>query len=308
MASVWRDRRSAVRLIGPRRRRPSSVGVCQPACASRLPLDGGARPIFARERRGSDRRRALSFEHAYRRAACSCSGTSIEADDAYTGQPQPATSSYLVARGRRPSSGSTASERRDAELAALLHDVGKIGIRNDRLNKPGKLTPEEFEIVKRHTVEGRAHARAASAACSDDRRRDRRARCHERWDGARLPRRPRRARRSRSSPASSAACDAFNATTSDRLYPQASTEVAIEELEAHPRDQFDPTVVDLMDRSVSSAHEEHSVTGRSRALLGDIVRLVQASSSECSLSALVSAQLVAVMKRRRRQEADRRDL
>jgi HD-GYP domain-containing protein (c-di-GMP phosphodiesterase class II) len=38
--------------------------------------------------------------------------------------------------------------------ASVLHDIGKIGVRKDVLNKPGKLTPEEFEEVKQHVVHG----------------------------------------------------------------------------------------------------------------------------------------------------------
>jgi HD-GYP domain-containing protein (c-di-GMP phosphodiesterase class II) len=38
----------------------------------------------------------------------------------------------------------------DMEMGALLHDIGKIGVPDGILNKPGRLTPEEFEIVKRH--------------------------------------------------------------------------------------------------------------------------------------------------------------
>jgi HD-GYP domain-containing protein (c-di-GMP phosphodiesterase class II) len=38
----------------------------------------------------------------------------------------------------------------DLEMGALLHDIGKIGVPDNILNKPGRLTPEEFEVVKRH--------------------------------------------------------------------------------------------------------------------------------------------------------------
>jgi HD-GYP domain-containing protein (c-di-GMP phosphodiesterase class II) len=43
---------------------------------------------------------------------------------------------------------------RDIHVASLLHDVGKIGVDDAVLKKPGKLTPEEFEIMKMHTVIG----------------------------------------------------------------------------------------------------------------------------------------------------------
>src|SRR6478609_3915904 len=47
-----------------------------------------------------------------------------------------------------------ARERRDLEFAALLHDVGKVRVPNEIINKPGPLTPEERRVMERHTVEG----------------------------------------------------------------------------------------------------------------------------------------------------------
>src|SRR5204863_2217695 len=46
--------------------------------------------------------------------------------------------------------GLSADETRQLRRAALLHDVGKLGVSNLILDKPGKLTPEEFDAVKRH--------------------------------------------------------------------------------------------------------------------------------------------------------------
>ena len=46
------------------------------------------------------------------------------------------------------------SERQTAELSALLHDVGKIAVPDSILNKPGRLTPEEFAEMQKHPVHG----------------------------------------------------------------------------------------------------------------------------------------------------------
>ena len=50
--------------------------------------------------------------------------------------------------------GFSMAEAEVIEMAAPMHDIGKIGIRDDILLKPGKLTAEEFEIMKNHTVIG----------------------------------------------------------------------------------------------------------------------------------------------------------
>lgn len=70
--------------------------------------------------------------------------------------------------------------------AAPLHDLGKIGISDSVLLKPGKLSPEEFEIMKSHTVIG-AHI-LANGECDVVRMAERIARSHhERWDGTGYP-------------------------------------------------------------------------------------------------------------------------
>ena len=48
----------------------------------------------------------------------------------------------------------SAEKREHVSLAAIMHDVGKISIPDAILNKPGRLTPEEFEIMKTHTTQG----------------------------------------------------------------------------------------------------------------------------------------------------------
>src|SRR3712207_7571520 len=48
----------------------------------------------------------------------------------------------------------SAGEQRNVEFGALLHDVGKIAVPKEIINKPGPLTDDEWEVIKTHTVEG----------------------------------------------------------------------------------------------------------------------------------------------------------
>ncbi|MDQ3645859.1 MAG: response regulator [Actinomycetota bacterium] len=126
--------------------------------------------------------------------------------------------------------------------AAPLHDVGKIGIPDRILLKPGKLTKEEFEIVKTHTVIG---ARILSGStvplllCAEEIARTH----HEHWDGrgydglvgADIP----------VSGRVVAVADVFDALTHDRPYKHAwPIEQAVDEITHQRGAHFDPVVVD----------------------------------------------------------------
>lgn len=80
---------------------------------------------------------------------------------------------------------------RDIIRAAPLHDIGKVGIRDAVLNKPGRLTPEEFEDMKRHTVLGAQAIKHAMETVHDNTfltvLRDITFSHHERWDGTGYP-------------------------------------------------------------------------------------------------------------------------
>ena len=71
------------------------------------------------------------------------------------------------------------------EFGALLHDVGKIGVPKEIVNKPGPLSEEEWEVMRRHTVVGERMLDRVGGALQA-RRRGRRA-SHERWDGTGYP-------------------------------------------------------------------------------------------------------------------------
>ena len=81
--------------------------------------------------------------------------------------------------------GPAASERRDAEFAALLHDVGKVRIPKEIVNKPGPLSAEERAIMNTHTIEGERMLEKVGGLLGDIGSIVRF--CHERWDGAGYP-------------------------------------------------------------------------------------------------------------------------
>jgi two-component system cell cycle response regulator len=132
------------------------------------------------------------------------------------------------------------AEVESVRAAAGLHDIGKLAIPESILHKPGPLTDQEWDQMRRHTIAGEriilsspALASAAPLVRSS----------HERWDGGGYPdglageQIPFGAR-------IIAVCDSFHAMTSDRGYRQAmSDEVALAELRACSGTQFDPIVV-----------------------------------------------------------------
>jgi len=125
---------------------------------------------------------------------------------------------------------------------SYLHDIGKIAIDEAILNKPGKLTSEEWEIINKHPEIGARIVSSSDeyAVIADDILSH-----HERWDGKGYPRGiagkdiPLRAR-------IIAIIDSYDAMTSDRPYRKAmSKQEAIEEIIQCSGTQFDPELVDV---------------------------------------------------------------
>ncbi len=171
----------------------------------------------------------------------------VDAKDSYTAHHSLSVTDHVIAVGRQ-----LRLEQEDLELlerAALLHDIGKIGVPESVLLKPSKLTDEEFTIVKRHSASGsdiigsipflqglvplvRHH--------------------HEHWDGSGYPdglageRIPRLAR-------ILAVADAFDAMVSNRPYrPAMSLTRARNELLRCRAMQFDPEAVDAFMSALDS--------------------------------------------------------
>lgn len=127
-------------------------------------------------------------------------------------------------------------------LAARLHDIGKIGIPDQVLLKPGKLTSEEYTLMKKHTTIG-AEMLAGSTSPLIRLAEEIALTHHERWDGKGYP----QGLAGRDIPLSGrivAVADVFDALTHERPYKDAwSIERVVEELYAMRGSQFDPKVV-----------------------------------------------------------------
>jgi HD-GYP domain-containing protein (c-di-GMP phosphodiesterase class II) len=195
---------------------------------------------FARERK-SHIDKALELSNAYRGTAFLL-GDVVEADDAYTGLHSQDVVSLVLAVGDELKL--DPDERRSAEFTAILHDVGKIKIPKEIINKPGPLTDEERAIINTHTIEGQRMLEKVGGLLGQVGYLVRS--CHERWDGAGYP----DGFAGEDIPLVSrivCACDAFSAMTTNRPYRQAmSLHEAVEELGRCAGTQFDPQVVEAL--------------------------------------------------------------
>jgi HD-GYP domain-containing protein (c-di-GMP phosphodiesterase class II) len=204
-----------------------------------LPLIG-LLAVFSRERRvriDSE----LELRDAYR-GTVFLLGDVVEADDDYTGAHSRDVVDLSLAVADEL--GLSVRERRDTEFVALLHDVGKVRIPNEIINKPGKLTAEERAIIETHTVEGERMLHRVGGLLGEIGRLVRS--CHERWDGTGYP----DGLAGEQIPLVSrivCCCDAFNAMTTDRSYRKALPRAeAVAELLRNRGTQFDPAVVDVL--------------------------------------------------------------
>ncbi len=133
-------------------------------------------------------------------------------------------------------------EIKTLKIFGLLHDIGKIAIADDILNKTGKLTEREYFEIKRHSEIG---FRILSTVNDMSEIANYVLYHHERWDGKGYP----KGIKQETIPLPSRICtivDAYDAMTSDRSYrPAMSNEYAIEELKKNSGTQFDPELVDI---------------------------------------------------------------
>jgi putative two-component system response regulator len=171
----------------------------------------------------------------------------IEARDGYTRGHVERVTRYAVATGNEL--GLSADRLRNLWVGALLHDVGKIGVPDTILRKPGKLTKEEYEIMKRHPGIGAAIMERSSFL-----RPALEAVLHhqERWDGLGYPFGLQRDQISVEGRILSVA-DTYDAIITTRPYrPMRSPAEAVAELRRYAGTQFDPDVVDAFVRAMQN--------------------------------------------------------
>jgi HD-GYP domain-containing protein (c-di-GMP phosphodiesterase class II) len=166
--------------------------------------------------------------------------SALDARDRYTSGHSHRVSELACATATALGVGSVAVD--EIRIGALLHDIGKIGISDSVLQKPGKLSHEEFALIKQHPSIGRRILECVQgfgpylAAVELH---------HENWDGTGYP-------RGQSGEATPIAAriihvsDAYDAMTTDRPYrPGMSSDEAIAILREFAGRQFDPNVVEV---------------------------------------------------------------
>ena len=165
----------------------------------------------------------------------------IDAKDPYTNGHSKRVGDYtrLIAK----EFGYKGEELNHVYYIALLHDCGKIGVPDAILNKPGKLTDEEFDIIKSHTVRGGEILKSFTSLKDAEKGA---LYHHERYDGKGYP----EGKAGEDIPFVArmiCVADSFDAMNSNRVYRKSLTkERILSEIETNKGRQFDPEVADVM--------------------------------------------------------------
>jgi HD-GYP domain-containing protein (c-di-GMP phosphodiesterase class II) len=208
---------------------------------------------------------SLELNRAYRGTVMLLADV-VEFDDSYTADHSRSVVDLVTAVANEL--GMDQHGRQELEFAALLHDIGKITIPKQILHKPARLSPDEFEVMKTHTIEGQFMldrvggllGRVGEIVRS----------CHERWDGNGYP----DGLAGAEIPFSARIvfpCDAYNAMTTNRPYRSAmSQEDALAELAKHAGTQFDPDIVAALSSVVAEGEPEIRPADQVRALVAQV--------------------------------------
>ncbi len=164
----------------------------------------------------------------------------IDAKDPYTNGHSNRVAEYSRLIAERM--GYEGEELDRAYYVALLHDCGKIGVPDNILRKPGKLTDEEFEVIKSHTIRG---GEILSSFKSLKNVGEGALYHHERYDGRGYP----EGRAGEDIPLIAriiCVADSFDAMNSNRVYrKKLSMEDILNEIERNKGKQFDPAIADI---------------------------------------------------------------
>jgi putative nucleotidyltransferase with HDIG domain len=228
-------------LTKPVRVNQLSASVLRTLDRRRLELEGRA---YQRGLEGTVREKTVELAAAYRRInetydlTLEALVTALDARECETGNhSQRVVRSTMLIADRL---GVRGEEREHIARGALLHDIGKIGVRDQVLLKPGRLDEEEWEEMRKHPEIG---ARILSGIPFLAPAVDIVLSHQERWDGHGYP----RGLSGEAIPLGArifAVADALDAIVSDRPYRRGrSLEYARQEIAAHAGTQFDPAVV-----------------------------------------------------------------
>jgi len=169
---------------------------------------------------------------------------SIEAKDSYTFGHSERVSKYAVELALRLPEFQDMQRLETLRLSGLLHDIGKINIPEAVLTKPTRLTEEEYELIKTHTVVG---GRMVEKISGLGQLKPGVLYHHERWDGKGYP----TGAKGTDIPLEArilSIADTFDAITSSRSYrPAASVNEAFEQLKQGSGTQFDPDLIKHLD-------------------------------------------------------------
>jgi response regulator RpfG family c-di-GMP phosphodiesterase len=191
-----------------------------------------------------------SLENAYR-STLQALTAALETRDAETHGHSERVVTFSLRLGQEY--GLNAQEMKALEFGSLLHDIGKIGVPDAILRKPGKLTDEEWERMREHPLHGQQILRGIKFLEGAGKVV---AQHHEKWDGSGYPL-GLKAEEIDICARIFAVADAFDAITSNRVYRKAqSYEAAARELDDWADRQFDPKVVEAFHRVPKEDWEE----------------------------------------------------
>ncbi len=170
----------------------------------------------------------------------------LKTADDYTYMHSVAVCALMIALARQL--GLNEEQTYEAGMAGLLHDVGKMAIPPEILNKPGKLTEEEFKVVRQHTVEG--HKILLASPGVTEATRDVCLHHHEKMDGRGYPDRLEGSQISLFA-RMGAVCDVYDAITSNRPYKAGwDPAESLKRMASWGPEQFDPVVFQAFVKSV----------------------------------------------------------